>query len=106
MRISILATITAALLPTTILGCKCIDKNGGQHADATSAACKILNGTFRDNDCAASSISEKLSNFHYYCKVQGWRSDCRCPSGCREAPSQEEIEKFMAGLGKDTKGED
>lgn len=74
----------AAVLATPALACKCF-VNGNQDDGKTQSCCNELNGVFRyGNDCAASSISEHLSNFRSCC---GGQSDCDYP---KEADEEEE----------------
>ncbi|KAK1775034.1 hypothetical protein QBC45DRAFT_423335 [Copromyces sp. CBS 386.78] len=61
--------------------CKCFNSNGGFNKGASEACCHQQNGSWRNgNDCAASSISEHLSNFRSCCKNSGAQtSDCDYP---------------------------
>ncbi|KAF9066290.1 hypothetical protein BDP27DRAFT_1297472 [Rhodocollybia butyracea] len=62
--------------------CKCLDAGGANNVHNTKSCCADLNGSFQDgNDCAADSISERLSNFRSCCQVEGSvTSDCDFPS--------------------------
>ncbi|GAB1191288.1 hypothetical protein APSETT444_000460 [Aspergillus pseudonomiae] len=77
MQFSSIFTITVvAMLSAPALACKCY-VNGNQDAGKTRSCCNSLNGVFRGgNDCLASSISERLSNFRRCC---GGQSDCDYP---------------------------
>lgn len=61
--------------------CKCLNNGGGVNWGASEACCHQQNGSWRNgNDCAASSISEHLSNFRSCCKRSGAQtSDCDYP---------------------------
>ncbi|KAA8629567.1 hypothetical protein SMACR_08681 [Sordaria macrospora] len=61
--------------------CKCLNSGGGFNKGASEACCHQQNGSWRNgNDCAASSISEHLSNFRSCCKNSGAQtSDCDYP---------------------------
>ncbi|EEQ28201.1 conserved hypothetical protein [Microsporum canis CBS 113480] len=69
--------ITAiAMLTTSAVACKCF-VNGNQDNARTESCCGQLSGIFNNgDDCAASSISEHLSNFRSCC---GGQSDCDYP---------------------------
>ncbi|KAE8418985.1 hypothetical protein BDV36DRAFT_294634 [Aspergillus pseudocaelatus] len=77
MQISSIFILTvAAMLSAPALACKC-NVNGNQDAGKTRSCCNSLNGVFHGgNDCLASSISERLSNFRKCC---GGQSDCDYP---------------------------
>lgn len=87
MKFSVLVALTA-LLVSASEACKC-----GGNTDATRACCRNVGGVPSGNDCPASSISERLSNFHSCCLNFGTRSDCRCPRGCRIAELKAAREK-------------
>jgi uncharacterized membrane protein len=74
--LSLTAVAVAAMLSVPALSCKCF-VNGNADNGRTESCCNDLHGVFRfGNDCAASSISEHLSNFRRCC---GGQSDCDYP---------------------------
>lgn len=76
MQFSSLFTIAVAtMLSAPALACKCT--SGSNNEALTKSCCGQLSGTVNGNDCAASSISEHLSNFRSCC---GGQSDCDYPS--------------------------
>lgn len=84
---------TIAILLGATHGCKC-----GSNFDATRACCKSAGGSVSGNDCPASGISERLSNFASCCNNLGSRSDCRCPRGCRAEIDAERIAQGLSPL--------
>jgi hypothetical protein len=74
----ILVAVTTAI---SAEACKCLDNGGGNNVGNTQNCCSSLGGSFQDgNDCAASSISEHLSNFRSCCQSDGSAtSDCDFP---------------------------
>ncbi|KAJ7636519.1 hypothetical protein FB45DRAFT_741963 [Roridomyces roridus] len=64
------------------MGCQCLI-GGVVHPEFTQPCCAGLHGDFNptNGDCAASSISEHLSNFRSCCesKAPGLTSDCDFP---------------------------
>ncbi|KAF3491805.1 uncharacterized protein GIQ15_01322 [Arthroderma uncinatum] len=76
MQFSNILIAAMAMLSTSALACKCY-VNGNQDTAKTQSCCGQLGGIFANgNDCAASSISEHLSNFRSCC---GGQSDCDYP---------------------------
>ncbi|KAL0467555.1 hypothetical protein QR685DRAFT_481025 [Neurospora intermedia] len=61
--------------------CKCLAFGGNYDLGASHSCCDQQHGSWRNgNDCAASSISEHLSNFRTCCKSRGSQtSDCDYP---------------------------
>ncbi|KAH9932129.1 uncharacterized protein BXZ73DRAFT_101504 [Epithele typhae] len=78
--LNLVVLAAAAAIPAQ--ACKCIDSNGGQNAVNTQFCCASLDGSFQfGDDCAASSISQHLSNFRSCCRIRGSQtSDCNFPS--------------------------
>ncbi|KAH9934079.1 uncharacterized protein BXZ73DRAFT_46018 [Epithele typhae] len=77
--LALVVLAVAAVIPAQ--ACKCIDIGGSQDVGNTQSCCAALNGSFQDgNDCAADSISERLSNFRSCCVSLGSEtSDCNFP---------------------------
>ncbi|RYP36576.1 hypothetical protein DL767_003280 [Monosporascus sp. MG133] len=92
MQLSHIITILfSSTIFTPTLACKCF-VNGIQDDAGTMRCCVQLNGVFRNgNDCLASSISERLSNFRACC---GGNSDCDYPSP-DEATEQDYIKTIV-----------
>ncbi|KAL4746938.1 hypothetical protein BDW72DRAFT_197197 [Aspergillus terricola var. indicus] len=92
MHLPTFATLSLlALLSTPSLACKCF-VNNRQDNSRTESCCRQLNGVFRDgNDCAANSISERLSQFRSCC---GGQSDCDFPRLAEEEKEEEEDQVF------------
>ncbi|KAA8646128.1 hypothetical protein EYZ11_005517 [Aspergillus tanneri] len=86
---SIFTMAVAVMLSAPTLACKCF-VNGNQDVGRTQSCCNSLSGVFRGgNDCLASSISERLSNFRRCC---GGQSDCDYPHLAEGAAGLEEQE--------------
>ncbi|KZV92842.1 hypothetical protein EXIGLDRAFT_717812 [Exidia glandulosa HHB12029] len=77
--LAIVLLAVAAAFPAE--ACKCLDVGGGNNVGNTQNCCASLGGSFQGgNDCAASSISEHLSNFRSCCQSRGSQtSDCDFP---------------------------
>ncbi|TPX10381.1 uncharacterized protein E0L32_008600 [Thyridium curvatum] len=89
MKLSAAITAIAAFFSATE-ACKC-----GSNVDATRACCRSVGGNPTNDDCPASGISERLSNFASCCNSLGARSDCRCPVGC--ARVETDAQRLAAG---------
>ncbi|XWX02030.1 hypothetical protein V2A60_010062 [Cordyceps javanica] len=77
MQFIIVAAALLTSLSSGVMACKCYDSNGQQNVGNTQGCCRDLRGVFQyGNDCAASSISEHLSDFRRCC---GGYSDCDYP---------------------------
>ncbi|TLD31129.1 hypothetical protein PspLS_02980 [Pyricularia sp. CBS 133598] len=50
----------------------------------TVLCCREAGGRYSNGDCAASSISERLSFFSGCCMNMKTVSDCDCPLGCAQ----------------------
>ncbi|KAJ7851308.1 hypothetical protein B0H14DRAFT_2355305 [Mycena olivaceomarginata] len=68
MQFSNIFFVVIAVFASTSNACKCAI-NGGSHPEATQPCCAQLQGNYNPStgDCAASSISEHLSNFRACC---------------------------------------
>ena len=79
MKFLALVLTVAAAIPAE--ACKCIDFSGDNNLSNTLHCCVLLDGEFHGgNDCAASSISDYLSNFRACCRTRGSvTSDCDFP---------------------------
>ena len=88
MKFNVLFTLAAFV--TAAAACKC-----GGNEIATEACCRTSGGIMRGNDCAANTMSERLSTFAQCCRAFGVISDCRCPVGC----AKRELEAARAAQG-------
>ncbi|KLU86593.1 hypothetical protein MAPG_05605 [Magnaporthiopsis poae ATCC 64411] len=81
---------TLAAFVTAAAACKC-----GGNKFATEGCYQTWDGIIKGNDCAANSISERLSTFAQCCRAFGVISDCRYPVGC----AKRELEAARATQG-------
>lgn len=78
MKLFHLSLLAVAALLSSAEACKCI-KNGQKQNAVTESCCKAFGGIFEfGEDCRASSISERLTNFSACCGNSAACSDCRC----------------------------
>jgi hypothetical protein len=104
MRLLNLTLAAATVLSAPIHACKCLSLDGFYYDGATEGACNELGGQMNGNDCVADSISEKLSDFRFFCQLLGGQgSDCSCPIGCREAITAEEDPEAVAAAAANKK---
>ncbi|TLD22072.1 hypothetical protein PspLS_07771 [Pyricularia sp. CBS 133598] len=75
MKFNVLFTLVALISASA--ACKC----GGNEL-ATESCCRTTGGIMRGSDCAANTMSERLSTFAQCCRALGTLSDCRCPVDC------------------------
>ena len=75
-----LKTLPLASLALTASACKCV-RDGTNEVDATAKCCDFKKGIMDGDDCAADSISEKLSGFRKCCAGEDEKltSDCDFP---------------------------